>query len=226
VLAVLGAESELRRGTENGAGSGARGLPQMMGDTLWRLGWRVGSPAFEAADGDFRRAPVRVQLDFAFRYFADWRHRFGLRRWESFTQLYLANFLPTEIPHAHDGSYLLAGQGKRPKVYLQNVGLDRNHDGRIEVREAEAFVLAAIRGRAKERYETALRGLRRAKERAQPRLPFGARLTGEYPRLASALDVRGVQLALLARGYGVGPRGADGLWSPSTRDAVRAFQVK
>lgn len=220
---VMGAESEITKDIPNRMGSGANGLTQMMRETLWNLGWRQGHKIFDAVGGDFGKAPIKTQLDFAFRYFAEWRSRFNLPRWQNRAQLYLANFLPAEVPYAADGKYVLAGQGKRPAVYRQNPGLDRNRDGKIEVAEADAFVLDAVRGRAKKRFEVAMEGLARARARLvlpfeKPSEPAG------LPRLRDAMDIRGVQLALLARGYDVGEKGADGLYGPATRVAVRAFQ--
>ncbi len=162
---VIGAESEIRAWAPNVLGSGARGLTQMMQGTLRNLGWQPGHPLFEASGGDFGRASVQAQLDFVFRYFADWRARFGLRRWESRAQLYIANFMPTEIPHAGHADYVLAGEGKHESIVRSNPALDVDGDGAIQVRDAEAFVAHAVATRARPRVLACKRGVALARAR-------------------------------------------------------------
>ncbi len=221
LAAVMGAESELKCGARNGGGSGARGLTQFMPDTLEGLDWRPGTPAYDAAKGDFCAAPVAVQLEFVARYFADWRRRFRLPRWEGPTQLFLANFLPAELPHGTEPTYVLAGQGRRPDVYRQNPGLDKNKDGRIEVAEAGAFVEDATRTRARTRYLVALGGIAMARAR-EPRREAMEPPSFRAPGLHEAADIRGAQVALATLGYAPGP--FDGLRGSLTRGAILRFQ--
>jgi hypothetical protein len=218
---VIGAESEFVCNQPNRMGSGAEGLTQLMGDTRRNLGWRPGAAEYDQAGGDFCRASVHVQLMYAFRYFAEWRRRFGLARWDTRAQLYLANFLPAEIPYAADGTYLLAGQGKRMAVLRQNPGLDLNGDGKILVEEADAFVRKAAEGRARRPLQTALTGIDAARRRRKVPLEEPSEPSG-LPTLRDVADVRGVQRALAAHGFDPGP--PDGIMGPRTRQALRAFQ--
>lgn len=221
---VIGAESEFETGVPNKAGSGAAGLTQMMPDTLWNLEWRPGLPAYDAAGGDFLRAPVSVQLDFAYRYFAYWRRRFGLARWASRAQLYLANFLPADLPHGGNPGFVLAGQGRRPKVYEQNwQALDRNRDGKILVAEVELFLVAAISGRAKAPFTTFVEGVQRARGRRGHALAADEQNLHTDTGPKDVGDVRQVQAALVAHGFDPGP--VDGIPGPRTTKAVRAFQA-
>jgi hypothetical protein len=220
---VIGAESEFRTDIPNKEGSGAEGLTQMMPDVLLSLGWKPGLPAYDAAGGDFSRAPVSVQLDFAYKYFAYWRRRFGLAKWASRAQMYLANFLPADLPHGKDEGFILAGQGRRTKVYEQNWrALDRNRDGKILVAEVELFLVDAISRRAKSPFTVFLEGVQRARRRR-------GLLEVEYHNdhadtgLQDVGDVRQVQAALTRHGFDPGP--VDGIPGPKTTAAVRAFQA-
>lgn len=218
---VIAAESEFVCNAPNRYGSGAEGLTQMMPETLRHLGWHPGAIDYDRVRGVFCRSPVRVQLQYAFRYFQDWRRRFGLRRWEGVPQLFLANFLPVAVPHAADGRYVLAGQGRRMAVMAQNAGLDLNRDGRIVVDEAEAFVEGAVTGRAARPFLVCLAGLRAALGRRQRPYEYPSEPSGQ-PALRDVADVRGVQRALVAHGFDAGP--ADGIFGPRTLAALQAFQ--
>jgi hypothetical protein len=221
LAAVMATESELRHCSPNTAGSGARGLTSLMPDTLRGLGWRAGDPAHDAAGGDFCAAPVYVQLQYAAKYFAEWRSRFRLARWTSRTQMFLANFLPAELPHARDPQWVVAGQGKRELVVTQNTAMDRNRDGAINVAEVAAFVDDAVRTRARARYLTALGGIALARARGGRR-EDDEPPSSSPPGLREPSDIRGVQVALSALGYAPGP--FDGLRGQLTRTAVAAFQ--
>lgn len=218
LAAVMAAESDLR--CEATSGSGATGLTQMMPGTLKALGWER-DPAYAHARGDLCAAPLYVQLQYASKYFNGWRHRFRLPRWESRTQLFLANFLPAELGHADEpGHVIAADQGKRPLVYRQNRTLDRDRNGRIEVAEAEAFVVEATRTRARARYVTAMAGL--ALARARRGEEDEAPTSIPSPGLRDHGDVRAVQVTLARLGYAPGP--FDGLRGVLTRMAVLRFQ--
>lgn len=215
----IAAESEFRCAAHNT--SGARGLTQMMPTTLASLGWRQGNAFFDIVDGDFCRAPLRVQLDAAYRYFQSWRARFRLARWRSRAQLFLANFLPADLPFAKRPGFVLAeDQGRRAAVWAQNRALDRNRDGKIVVAELEDFLLEAVTGRAREPFRVFLEGLARARMRHP--MPE-AMLTDRQdlgPR--DVRDVRVLQAALVAHGFDPGP--IDGVLGLETQGALRAFQ--
>jgi len=220
LAAVLGTESEFRSVV---AESGARGLPQLMPETLRGLGWRKSDPAFNEAHGEFAKAPVRVQLQYAAKYFGDWRYRFRLPRWENRGQMFLANFLPAELPHGRDPAWVVAGQGKRPLVVTQNRVMDRNRDGAINLAEVALYVEDAIRTRAREAFLTALIGIARARMRHAPwERDDEAPTSSAGPGLRLPEDIRAVQRALAELGYAPGP--FDGLRGELTRRALVAFQ--
>jgi hypothetical protein len=219
---VIGAESEFRTNIPNQEGSGAEGLTQMMPPVLQTLGWESGLPAYEAARGDFSRAPVSVQLDFAYKYFAYWRRRFGLAKWASRAQMYLANFLPADLPYGKNESFVLAGQGRRPKVYEQNWrALDRNRDGKILVAEVELFLVDAITRRARGPFAVFLEGVQRARaRRGLIEVEYHNDHADTGPQDVG--DVRQVQAALTQHGFDPGP--IDGVPGAKTTAAVKSFQ--
>lgn len=222
---VIAAESEFQKDTPNREGSGAVGLTQFMPDVLRALNWRPGTPAYDLAGGDFGKAPVGTQLEYVYRYFAGWRRRFGLSRWRSRAQMYLANFLPADLPHGADGSFVLAqDQGRRPKVYEQNwKALDRNRDGKILVQEIELFLVAAITGRAKRAFSVFLDGLARARGR-RGGVDESVMNNHDDRGPTDVGDVRAIQTALMQHGFDPGP--LDGVLGPRTAAAVRAFQQR
>lgn len=220
---VIAAESEFESSQANHAGSGAKGLTQMMPSVLEALGWRPGTPAFDVCDGDFGKAPVSIQLEFAYRYFREWRKRFGLARWRTRAQMYLANFLPADLPHGADGSFVLAAdQGRRPKVYAQNWrGLDRNRDGKILVAEVELFLVDAISRRARQPFAVFLEGVQRARaRRGLIEVEYHNDHDDKGPQ--DVVDVRAIQTALAAHGFDPGP--LDGIQGAKTTAAVKSFQ--
>jgi hypothetical protein len=216
----IAAESEFRCEASNP--SGAKGLTQMMPSTLSALNWRAGTAPYDAAAGDFCRAPVAVQLAMAFKYFREWRKRFSLVRWRNRAQLFLANFLPADLPHAGQPDFVLAqDQGRRSRVWEQNRPLDRNRDGRIAVSEIELFLATAVTGRAREPYLVYLEGVQRARQR-RGRPSVTELILGDDRGLRDVRDVRALQRALLERGYAPGP--VDGIQGPRTTAALVAFQ--
>lgn len=219
--ACIAAESEFRCQSRNA--SGARGLTQMMPATLASLGWQPGNAFHDMALGDFCRAPLFVQLDFAYRYFQGWRQRFRLTRWRTMAQLFLANFLPADLPYAQRPGFVLAeDQGRRARVWEANRTMDRNRNGAITVAELEAFLLEATTGRAREPFRAFLEGIARA------------RLRKDYPDseptdradlgLRDVRDLRQLRHALAAHGLDAGP--VEGLSGPAPRRALEVFQAQ
>lgn len=207
---VMNAESGLRTTAKHA--SGAKGLNQMMPSTLKSLGWR---------GGDYCLASVRDQLDLAGRYFAYWRSRFSLPRWETTGQLYLANFMPARLPLSGDPDADLEAS---EMIVKQNGILDRNKDGRILVKELSEFVEAqwAPRGVVSGNAYVGLMGLQQAlgavpaeKADSTPKFLTGSASppTGTTRQVQEALNKLGASLAV------------DGIYGAGTRKAVCAFQA-
>lgn len=100
----------------NGAGSGAVGLIQFMPSTLGAWGLTVEKAA---------RMTAVQQLDLVDRYFKPWSgklHNLG--------DVYLAILWPGGVGKSDDYVLFSAG-GSRPKIYLQNKGLDADHNESI-----------------------------------------------------------------------------------------------
>lgn len=220
---VIAAESEFQKDAPNREGSGAVGLTQVMPDVLKALNWRPGTSAYDDVAGDFGKAPISVQLEFAYRYFREWRRRFGLARWRSRAQMYLCNFLPADLPHGADGSFVLAqDQGRRPKVYEQNwKALDRDRDGKILVQEIELFLVDAITRRARRAFSVFLDGVARARGR-RGGVDQDAMNNHEDAGPRDIGDVKSIQTALAAHGFDPGP--LDGIMGGKTLAAVKSFQ--
>jgi hypothetical protein len=100
----------------NAAGSGATGLIQFMPSTAGLLGTTTDALAHMTAEG---------QLDFVEKYFAPFRGRL-----KNLGDTYLAILWPAGIGKADDWVMFTKG-GHRPALYLQNRGLDIDHDGEV-----------------------------------------------------------------------------------------------
>ena len=114
----------------NGAGSGAVGLIQFMPQTAGQLHTTVeGLAAMTAVE----------QLDYVERYFRPWRGRL-----RNLGDLYCAILWPAGVG-LPDGAVLFRrGDRQRPKLYLQNRGLDLDRDGDIERGEVTRAVRARL----------------------------------------------------------------------------------
>lgn len=92
---------------------------------LEACGWTQGVPAYLASD-------VETQLPVVERYFAP--HRGSL---VSLDALYLVNFLPADIAHGGDPSFVLVdprpASARRAEFYAWNPGLDHDKKGFITV---------------------------------------------------------------------------------------------
>lgn len=112
----------------NAAGSGAVGLIQFMPQTAASLGTSTGALA---------NMTPEAQLDYVARYFKPW-----IGRLKNLGDIYGAILWPAMI--GRSDAYVLFDQAdeKRPKLYIQNRGLDFNKDGKITRAEACAAVVA------------------------------------------------------------------------------------
>ncbi len=111
----------------------AGGIFQAVNSTLRGLGYTDGVAAFARLIAD-------DQLPWAMKYYAPFKGRLV-----NPTACYLANFLPALLSQAQNPGYPIAsanGQGiswtnaaRAAVIYSQNAGLDRDHDGILEVHD-------------------------------------------------------------------------------------------
>lgn len=126
---VLYTESGMRADIQNALGHSFYGLNQLWSKHFPSLGF-LGTPE------EYMALKPEEQLTYVERYFQPYKGSLG-----SLAAVYVRNFLPADIRFASDPDFVLvAKDGRRGKFYYPNRGFDLNRDGRIEVRELEAFV--------------------------------------------------------------------------------------
>ena len=113
----------------NAAGSGAVGLIQFMPQTVGQLHTTTAKLAAMTA---------LAQLDYVDLYFRPWRGRL-----HNLGDLYCAILWPAGVGET-DTAILFEQGGDHPKLYLQNEGLDLNHDHDITRGEVTAKVRAVL----------------------------------------------------------------------------------
>ncbi|WBO22314.1 lysozyme family protein [Sphingomonas abietis] len=113
----------------NGAGSGAVGLIQFMPQTAGQLHTTTAKLAALTAE---------QQLDYVDLYFRPYRGRL-----HNLGDLYCAILWPAGVGKP-DSTVLFGKGGANPKLYLQNAGLDLDHDGDITRGEVTAKVQALL----------------------------------------------------------------------------------
>ena len=127
LMAIMKQESGVNPSIYNKAGSGAVGLIQFMPKTAIALG--TTTDALAKMDGV-------QQLDYVYKYFK----MTGVGNGD-LGDLYMAVFMPKYVGYPND---TVLGQHGAPgfsgKVYAQNKGLDRNHDGAITVADVKSSV--------------------------------------------------------------------------------------
>lgn len=109
---------------KNGAGSGAVGLIQFMPTTAGLLGTTTSKLAL--------MTPVQ-QLNYVWKYFSTYKGRLN-----NLGDVYMSILWPAGIGKADN--YPLFDKENKPTTYLQNKGLDFNHDGVITKLEAYQHV--------------------------------------------------------------------------------------
>lgn len=114
----------------NAAGSGAVGLIQFMPQTAASLG--------TSTDELARMLPV-CQLAYVEKYLA-----FANGRMKTLSDVYMAILWPAAIGKPDDAALFVKGDPKCPARYVQNAGLDYNHDGVITKGECAARVAAML----------------------------------------------------------------------------------
>lgn len=121
-------DETFRADVRNKAGSGAVGLIQFMPQTAAALGTSTAALA--------ALTPERQLVEFVRAYFKPWRGRL-----KNLGDLYMAILWPAGVGKPDTWNLFEKG-GPRPKLYLQNAGLDLDHDGDVSRAEAIAKVTA------------------------------------------------------------------------------------
>ena len=131
LMACMAFESgrTFRADVQNAAGSGARGLIQFMPSTAAALGTTTALLS--------EMTPVE-QLDVVKKYFAHQKHL------QTLSDVYMAILWPAAC--GKPDSYVLFDKNDHdhPKRYVQNAGLDLNHNGQVTKGEAAAKVQALL----------------------------------------------------------------------------------
>ncbi|PLR25054.1 lytic transglycosylase [Caulobacter zeae] len=112
----------------NAAGSGATGLIQFMPSTAAALGTTTTTLAAMTAE---------EQLTVVHRYFKPWAFRL-----KNLGDVYGAILWPGMIGRTDDYVVFDKADAKRPKLYIQNAGLDFNRDGKITRAEVCSKIVA------------------------------------------------------------------------------------
>ncbi len=106
----------------NAAGSGAVGLIQFMPQTAAALGTN---------SDELSAMTAEEQLGFVLKYFMPFRNRL-----KTLEDVYMAILWPAAVGKPNDHVLFRRDDPKRPKLYIQNRGLDWNRDGVITKGEA------------------------------------------------------------------------------------------
>lgn len=110
----------------NAAGSGAVGLIQFMPSTAEALGTSTDALAAMTAE---------AQLDYVEKYFSGRKGQL-----QTLEDVYMAVLWPKAIGKPNDYVLFDKADPLHPKRYIQNAGLDFNHDGRVTKDEAASAV--------------------------------------------------------------------------------------
>lgn len=188
-LAVWCAESGLDPAAVNPSG-GARGLNQMMPETLRWLG----------APANFERLSAEQQLPWIERLIAQSEALIG-GPFSSAARYYHANFFPATLARGGAPNTVVvardANSALERSAYAANVGLDVDHDGAITLADLDAVLL-----RVRRRHAESVARLAAAVEALQPHEPDQA----PRPARARGLEVWiGVAMALGALGIAMHP---------------------
>lgn len=128
LMAVMAFESArtFKADTRNAAGSGAVGLIQFMPQTAGALG---------TTPQQLARMTPEAQLFYVRKYLLSFKGRL-----KTLEDLYMAILWPVAVGKANGFVLFRKDDPKRPKLYIQNAGLDFNKDGVITKHEAAARV--------------------------------------------------------------------------------------
>jgi hypothetical protein len=127
LMAIMKQESGVNPAIYNKAGSGAVGLIQFMPKTAIALG---------TTTDELAKMDGVQQLDYVYKYFKMTGVGNG-----TLGDLYMAVFMPKYVGYDDETVLGRVGDpGFSGKVYAQNKGLDRNHDGSITVADVKSAV--------------------------------------------------------------------------------------
>jgi hypothetical protein len=157
MITLMAGECDLIR-LERPNAHGYQGPTQIGARELRNLGWKD-------AWGAFCKAPPATQVEYAARYFAEWRARLKIKRWTSAGHLWACNLAPAHLTRA-DG--VVYDQLTHPKQVAANRWLDRNRDGIITRDELTDALLRVAVPRCRARYELALASLAEVRGQAPP----------------------------------------------------------
>lgn len=144
---------------------GYEGLTQIGKTELRNLGWRVETM------GAFCKAPPAVQVEYAGRYFEDWRVRLHVEQWTSPGLLWQCNLMPATI--ATPGAAVF-DRDKWRKGWEANRWLDLNADGKVSTDELTQALLTRAVPQSQPRFDLAVQGLAAVRAlRATPTLFLG-----------------------------------------------------
>lgn len=152
VVLLIAGETDLIRMTRPNS-HGYAGPTQLGKAQLKALGWTGTSEEFCLAE-------PAVQIDFAGRYFQEWRVRLGLKRWESAGALWFCNLAPAHLKRPDGVVYSELEHGAQ---YRANRWLDLNGDKVIHVDELTQALLTKAVPRCRVRYDLAIRNLARVR---------------------------------------------------------------
>ena len=116
---------------KNSAGSGAVGLIQFMPQT---------AIALDTTTENLAKMSAVAQLDYVREYFLPYKGKLS-----TLADVYMVILWPAAI--GKPDAYVLFSKAdtKHPKRYLQNKGLDKNHDGAVSKSEAASAVQAKLK---------------------------------------------------------------------------------
>jgi hypothetical protein len=124
LMAVMYSESRLDPKAVNRKGSGAVGLIQWMPATAEEM--------LGVTTAEIRKLDAPQQLDHVYTYLDRVREKYG--EYQSLTDLYLAILYP-RAREAEESCYVMYA---KPSIqYVQNAGLDENHDGRVTISDID-----------------------------------------------------------------------------------------
>lgn len=128
LMAVMAFESArtFKADVRNAAGSGATGLIQFMPQTAAAMGTTTAQLA---------RMSAVAQLSWVRKYLLPFKGRM-----KTLEDLYMAILWPAAVGKANSFVLFRRDDARRPKLYIQNAGLDFNKDGVITKKEAAARV--------------------------------------------------------------------------------------
>lgn len=123
----------------------ASGIFQAVPMIQKNLGFRPGTPDFDAANGDFCNVPLARQIQYSRAYLDEWRKRYGYTSWTGAGEMYLCNFWPVGLKYRHEPEKILVDGRILKNTYKVNAGLDNGKKGWINVLDMTLTANKALR---------------------------------------------------------------------------------